>query len=173
MPQTIWKRFFPIGIGLILFILVFLFSHLDLTGPLRIADLKILNPHNGEVRNLGEIKGKFKVVTFFSNFHIDCMRQRVDMLNRLWRQFSKPGFREVEVIAIFGTDFQSRKICGLEFDCFLMADETKKKFLKMGIRNPYTVVIDRAGKVIFAERGGKERELEAYIHRVLNKGGHR
>jgi len=103
------------------------------------------------------------------------MRQRVDMLNHLWRQFSKPGSGEVEVMAIFGSDFKSRdirnfkKICKLEFDCFIITDNTQKEFLKAGIKNPYTVVVDRVGEVIYTERGVNKRKLEAHIHRVLSK----
>jgi peroxiredoxin len=138
----------------------------------------ILKDVNGKNKNVSDYSknGKITIISFWATWCTPCKKELVNINDNMlddWK--NKYG---VELVAV-STDNSKNVLkvkpyvdgMGWEFDCLLDVNEDLKRSLNAPIV-PYTVLLDRAGNIVYTHIGymeGDEYVLEEKIKSIAGK----
>jgi thiol-disulfide isomerase/thioredoxin len=125
----------------------------------------------GEIQRLAQWRGRVLVVNYWATWCAPC-REEIPVFVRLQERYGGRGLQFVGIaidqpgkVAAFASEFR------INYPLLLGGLETIELLRQAGNRAgvlPYTVVIDRSGKLVTRESGGlKEARLESLIRPLL------
>jgi thiol-disulfide isomerase/thioredoxin len=126
---------------------------------------------DGEMRPIGQWRGKVLVVNFWATWCAPC-REEIPGFVRLQEKYRDEGLQFVGIaidrpdpVRAFAREF------GMNYPVLMGGIEAVDMSRRAGNRVgalPYTVVLDRAGRIVATELGGiKEAKLESIIRPLL------
>ena len=121
---------------------------------------------------LSEARGQVVMINFWATWCGPC-RQEMPVLNDLYKRYRSAGFlllginteRKPEEARAMATKL------GIEFPILFDTDKTASRAYEVAAM-PYTVLVDRSGKIRYRHRGyvpGTEREYETQIRELLKE----
>lgn len=166
----------PILFGIVLFFIIIVIKdyHFQRKQNAMIQNFSIIDVESGNHLKLKDIEGKIKVLTFFSMFNEDCMRNRIDLLNGL----HKTNHDDLKVITVFLGDYKMtdvinfKKICYLKFRCFLPTNASNERIKKLGVKKSlYSIVVNELNKIIYYDKGMNDSKYVKDLKNVLTENG--
>ena len=154
------------------FMLVTLLSCLFLSSKTMAVELDhpapdfTLKSMSGENLRLAELRGKVVLINFWASWCGPC-RQEMPILDRIHQRYEPTGFSVIG-INVESDPTKARKIAdraGLEFPLVLDQDQQVSKAYDVQAM-PYTVLVDRDGKVRYIHAGYKPGDEKKYVNRL-------
>ena len=142
--------------------------------PAEVVERILEAPHadvNGETRRVGDWRGRVLVINYWATWCAPC-REEIPVLVRMQERYGSRGLQFVGIaidqpdkVAEFAREFR------INYPLLLGGVETIELVRQVGNRAgvlPYTLVIDRKGRLVTRERGGlKEDRLESLVQPLL------
>ena len=142
--------------------------------PAEVLERILAAPHTdvkGEARRLGDWRGRVLIVNYWATWCAPC-REEIPVFVRMQERYGGRGLQFVgiaidqpEQVAEFAREFR------INYPLLLGGVETIELVRQVGNRAgvlPYTLVIDRKGKLVSRETGGlKEARLERLVQPLL------
>jgi thiol-disulfide isomerase/thioredoxin len=142
--------------------------------PAEVVERILAAPHAdvaGETRRVGDWRGRVLVVNYWATWCAPC-REEIPVFVQIQERYGGRGLQFVGIaidqpdkVAEFAREFR------INYPLLLGGVETIELVRQVGNRAgvlPYTLVIDRNGKLVSRERGGlKEDRLESLVRPLL------
>jgi thiol-disulfide isomerase/thioredoxin len=142
--------------------------------PAEVVERILAAPHadvKGETRRVGDWRGRVLVINYWATWCAPC-REEIPVFVRMQERYGSRGLQFIGIaidqpdkVAEFGREFR------INYPLLLGGVETIELVRQVGNRAgvlPYTLVIDRKGKLVSRERGGlKESRLESLVLPLL------
>jgi thiol-disulfide isomerase/thioredoxin len=142
--------------------------------PAEVVERILAAPHadvKGETRRVGDWRGRVLVVNYWATWCAPC-REEIPVFVQMQERYRGRGLQFIGIaidqpdkVAEFAREFR------INYPLLLGGVETIELVRQVGNQAgvlPYTLVIDRTGKLVTRERGGlKEDRLESLIRPLL------